>query len=202
MLDSRLRSLIDPPLESIARSLSSRGIGADQITLAGGVLGVAAAIAVAGRHWMPALALFLAGRLLDGLDGAVARQTAPTDRGGFLDITVDFVVYAAMPLAFAVADPAANALAAAGLLAAIIVNGTAFLGFAVMAARRGIETRAQGAKSLYYLAGLAEGGETVLFYAAFCLWPDAFAPLATVFAVLCLVSGIARLVMGWAMLKG
>ncbi len=54
-----------------------------------------------------------ASRLADGLDGELARVTAPTDRGAFLDITLDFLFYASVPLAFAWADPAANALAAA-----------------------------------------------------------------------------------------
>lgn len=63
-----------------------------------------------------ATAIFLS-RLCDALDGAVARQGQPTDAGGFLDITLDFLFYASIPLAFAVADPGANALAAAVLLA-------------------------------------------------------------------------------------
>ena len=53
-----------------------------------------------------ALLLFILNRLFDGLDGAVARATRRTDRGGFLDIVFDFAVYGAVPLAFALREPA------------------------------------------------------------------------------------------------
>jgi phosphatidylglycerophosphate synthase len=200
MLDARIRPHIDPPLAAMARRIVAAGFGADQITIAGAALGCLAAAAVAAGAFLAALCLFLAGRLLDGLDGAVARLTRPTNRGGFLDIALDFVVYAAMPLAFAAHDPAANALPAAALLAGIVVNGAAFLAFAVMAERMKIDTKAQGLKSLYYLGGLAEGSETILFFAAFCLWPAWFGPLALAFAGLCLISGFARIAIGWRLL--
>ncbi len=91
--------------------------------------------AIALQHYVLGLALLLASRLADGLDGAVARLTQPTDRGAFLDITLDFLFYASIPLAFAIADPAANALPAAVLLAAFIGTGSSFLAFAVLAAQ-------------------------------------------------------------------
>ena len=72
----------------------------------------------------PSLPLLL-NRALDGLDGALARLSRVTDRGAFLDIGLDFVFYAAIPLAFAVSDPAANALAAAVLLAAFSARAPA-----------------------------------------------------------------------------
>lgn len=201
MLDARIRPLIDPPLDWLARRIAAAGIGADAITVAGAGLGVLAALAIAVGAMLGGLVLFLVGRLLDGLDGAVARQTAPTNRGGFLDIALDFIVYAAIPLAFAVHAPAANALAAACLLGGFLINGSAFLAFAVLAERLRLETQAQGLKSLYYIAGLAEGGETILAFTAFCLCPGWFAPLAFAFAALCLVSGLARIVMAWRLLS-
>ena len=201
MLDGRLRGLIDPPLDRIAIGLAATGIDADQVTVAAALLGVAGAGLVAIGYPLCGLSAFLAGRLLDGLDGAVARRTKPTERGAFLDIALDFVVYAAFPLAFAAVDPAANALAACALLAGFLVNGTSFLAFAAVASRLGLETRAQGRKSIYYLGGLAEGGETILFFAAFCLLPGSFAPLALVFAALCLVSGLGRIAGAALMLK-
>lgn len=201
MFDARIRPLINPPLNAVARRLAAMGIGADQITIAGAVLGGAAAIAIVGGAELIGLPMFLTGRVLDGLDGAVARQSQPTNRGGFLDIVLDFVVYAAIPVAFAVRDPAANALAAACLLAGFLVNGTAFLALAVMAERLKLETNVQGKKSLYYLSGIAEGSETILVFAAFCLWPTWFAGIAYVFAAMCLVSGVARIAMACKMLS-
>lgn len=193
MLDSRIRPLIDPPLDRCARALAAAGVTANGLTIAGFVLGLAATTAIALGHTLFGGGLFLAGRLADGLDGPVSRQTTSTDLGGYLDIVFDFAVYAAVPLAFALYDPAANALPAAFLLAAIVANGSAFLAFAIMATKRGLETAAQGNKSLYFLAGLAEGTETVLVYTAMCLWPPLFPILATAFASLCVASAIGRI---------
>ncbi|MBS0244871.1 MAG: CDP-alcohol phosphatidyltransferase family protein [Proteobacteria bacterium] len=197
MFDRRLRRWIDPPLDAAGRMLGARGIGADHVTVAGFALGMAAATAIAsGATWL-GLVLVIANRAADGLDGAVARATAPTDRGGFLDITLDFAFYAAIPLAFAVLDSDRNALAAAFLIASFLINGSAFLAFAIIAAKRGLTTNVQGLKAIFYLAGIAEGAETIAVFCGFCVFPQLFPWLASVFAGICLVSGIARLVLSW-----
>ena len=197
MIDAAIRRHIDPPLDAAGRWLARRGVGADTVTIGGFVLGLAAAVAIAMGAVSLGLLLILTNRLADGLDGAVARATKRTDRGGFLDIVLDFAFYAAVPLGFAVLDPARNALPAAVLLASFYANGAAFFAFALMAERRRLTTTAQGVKSLYYLAGLAEGTETVIAFMAFCLYPSAFPILALVFAVLCAASATARVVLGW-----
>jgi phosphatidylglycerophosphate synthase len=200
VLDATIRRHIDPPLDAAGRWLAGRGIGADAVTVIGFLLGAAGAAAIALGNVTVGLVLILANRLADGLDGAVARATRRTDRGGFLDIVLDFAFYAAVPLGFAALDPARNALAAAVLLASFLANGAAFFAFALMAERRGLATRAQGAKSLYYLAGLAEGTETIIAFVAFCLFPSAFPLLACAFAALCAVSATARVALAWRML--
>ena len=193
MLDTTVRRLIDRPLDAAGRRLARRGVSADAITIGGFALGMAAAAAVAAGAFAAALVLLALNRLADGLDGAVARHTQPTDRGGYLDITLDFVFYGAFPLAFALHDPDANALAAAVLLASFYANGSAFLAFAAIAARRGWTTARQGRKSIYFLAGLAEGTETILVFALFCLFPRAFWAIALAFAGVCFVSAAARI---------
>jgi phosphatidylglycerophosphate synthase len=135
--------------------------------------------------------------LCDGLDGAVARQTSPTDAGGFLDITLDFLFYASIPLAFAVANPTDNALPAAVLLAAFIGTGTSFLAFAVLAAKRDLADLKTPDKSFYFLGGLTEATETLAFFAAMCVWPTHFSVLAYIFASLCAFTTITRIVWGW-----
>lgn len=193
MFDARLRPLIDPPLNAAGRWLAARGVSADLVTWAGFAIGMAGCAAAALERFWLAFALVALSRLADGLDGAVARATRPSDRGGFLDIVLDFVFYGALPAAFALADPAANALAATLVLLAYYANGAAFLAFAAIAARRGLETEAQGRKSFYYLAGLTEGAETIAVMLAWCAFPQAFAPIAYVFAGLVAVSAAARI---------
>lgn len=201
MLDARVRRWIDPPLDATGRLLARARIGADEVTLTAFVFGMMGAVSIAFNHMPAALALILIGRLLDGLDGAIARATRPTDRGGFLDIALDFIFYGSVPLAFAVLDPYRYALPAAVLIASFYANGAVFLAFGIMAAKRGLETKDQGQKSLYYMAGLAEGTETILVFVAVCLFPAAFPWIALLFAVVCYLSAIARLVLAWRALK-
>lgn len=201
MLDRTVLKLLSPWLDRAAAGLVRRGVGADSVTLIGFGLGAVAALAIASGATLTGLGFVALSRLADGLDGPVARQTRPTDRGAFLDIALDFVFYASVPLAFAWADPARNALPAAVLLAAFIGTGSSFLAFAALAERRGLRNLALPDKGLYYLGGLTEGTETLLCFAAMCLWPGQFPILAGVFAALCVLTWVARLHAGWTLLR-
>jgi phosphatidylglycerophosphate synthase len=197
MLDRRAQAVLAPALDAAARWLARRGVSADAVTIAGFLVGIAAAAAIALGAPLIGLALLLTSRLCDGLDGALARLTQPTDRGAFLDITLDFLFYASIPLAFAIADPASNALAAAVLLTAFIGTGSSFLAFASLAGARGLRSLQHPDKGLYYLGGLTEATETLLCFALMCLLPQWFAPIAFGFAFLCALTVATRLVAGW-----
>jgi phosphatidylglycerophosphate synthase len=197
MLDRVALKITKPAVHSAATWLAARGVTANQVTLAGFGFGIAAAVMIAVGFAGAAMLPLLLNRVLDGIDGALARLTRPTERGAFLDIALDFVFYAAIPLAFAVQDPAANALAAAVLLAAFLATGTSFLAFAVIAEKRGLKSTGYPAKSFYYLGGLTEGTETIACFLAMCAWPQHFAVIAGVYALLCAVTATTRLFAGW-----
>ena len=197
MLDRFALAVLKPAVDAAAARLAARSVTADQVTLAGFGLGMLAALMIASGHSLGALLPLLANRALDGVDGALARISGTSERGAYLDISLDFVFYAAVPLAFAIQAPDANALAAAVLLAAFVVTGTSFLAFAVMAEKRGLKSTAYPSKSFYYLGGLTEGTETILCFLAMCLWPQHFATLAYVYAVLCALTSATRLYAGW-----
>lgn len=201
MLDRAALRLLAPPIGALARTLVRAGIGADAVTFTGFAIGLAGALAIAMQHYGAGLALVLLSRLCDGLDGAVARLTTPSDRGAFLDITLDFLFYASVPLAFAVADPGANALPAAVLLAAFIGTGSSFLAFSALAGKRGLQSSAYPTKGLYYLGGLTEATETLICFALMCLFPARFALWAYAFAALCGLTIVSRLWAGWRILK-
>ncbi|MGB5624514.1 MAG: CDP-alcohol phosphatidyltransferase family protein [Woeseiaceae bacterium] len=192
MLDTVMRPLINRPLNSAGRFLAHRGVGANAVTLAGLVIGLLAALAIGTGYFALAFALIVVNRVTDGLDGAVARASTPTDRGGYLDIVVDYVFYGSIPFAFAVIDPAHNAIPAAALLAGFCLTCASFLTFATIAAKRGLETETHGKKSFFYSSGLVEGTETIAFFLAMTAMPQWFPVLAWVFAALCVLTAIQR----------
>ena len=173
----------------------------DQVSLAGFALGMLGVVMVATENYTVALLLLLLNRIADGLDGEVARLKLQTDAGGFLDITLDFIFYASFPLGFAFADPAANALPAAILVASFVGTGASFLAFSSMAEKRNIQHPDFAYKSFYYLNGLAEGSETIICFVLMCLLPAYFPVIAGLFAFICVLTTINRVVFGYKTLK-
>lgn len=192
MFDSRLRPLIDPPLRMIAGVLARTGLTANQMSIVGLVCAAGAALAVVFGLFAVAFVLVALNRVADGLDGALARRLGPTELGGYYDIVFDFWFYGAIPLAFALHDPAANAVAAAVLIASFYANGATFLAFSALAPGQGLKTEAQGRKAIYYFAGLAEGFETIVVFLAMCAFPRWFFAIAFGFAAICFLSAAVR----------
>lgn len=202
MIDRFALKLLRPVTDGAAKYLARFGITADQATLIGFGFGMVAALLIGlGHTWIAILPLLL-NRALDGLDGALARLSKATNRGAFLDISLDFVFYAAVPLAFAFCDPASNPLPAAVLLASFLGTGTSFLAFAVIAEKRGLKSTAYPSKSFYYLGGLTEGTETIACFLAMCIWPQHFAIIAYVYAGMCAITTLTRLIAGWQVFGG
>ena len=173
--------------------------GSAAISLRGGGIGILAIPLLAAQYYIAALVVILLNRVADGIDGAVARASAAprgngaTDFGGYLDIVLDFIFYAGVVFGFALADPA-NGAAASLLLFSFIGTASTFLAFSALAAKRGLSTAARGRKSIYYLGGLAEGGETIVFLCLFTLWPAWFAVFAVIFSAMCWVTIVCRIV--------
>jgi len=195
MLDGWARRRIDPAIERLALLVARTGVSANAVTLAAFAVGALAGVAIALEHFLVGLVLIALSRIGDGLDGAVARIRGKTDYGGYLDIVLDFFFYGAIPLGFALADPAANAPAAAVLVFSFYVNGASFLAFAILAERRGLESTARGEKSIFFTTGLAEATETIAVFVLACLFPGWFPVLAYVFAAVCFYTALSRIVL-------
>ena len=191
MFDSRLRPIIDPPLNALGARMARIGLTANQVTLAGGAVGIGAGVAIGFQYYLPGLVLLLFSRLFDGLDGAIARATKQTDFGGYLDIVSDFAFYIAVPIGFGFAAPA-NLPFALILVGSFTLTGISFLAYAVMAAKKGMETEAHGKKSFFYNTGLAEGTETITAFVLMCLFPQYFAIIAAIYSAMCLITVIQR----------
>lgn len=196
MFDAALRHIIDPPLNVVGTKIAACGISANSVTLAGFAIGLCAIPLIAVESYWLALLLILLNRLFDGLDGAVARHSLLTDFGGYLDIVCDFIFYAAVIFAFALARPE-NALAAAFLIFSFIGTASTFLTYAIMAEKHKVTTSIRGQKSLYYLGGVAEGGETLLAMVLICGFPGYFSVIAIVFGLMCWITTGTRVYAAW-----
>lgn len=193
MFDSVARRLIDPPLNSVARRLAAFGMGANTLTIAGGICALGVIGALALEWYLVAASLIVLNRLADGLDGAVARIKGPTDYGGYLDIVFDFLFYNGVVFGFVLANPQTNGVPGAFLMLSFVGTGITFLTFAILAAKRGVSTSVRGKKSFYYVGGLTEGTETIIAVLSMCIWPDYFAVIAWVFGAACWVTTLTRL---------
>ena len=192
MLDPLLRRWIDPSLNRAGAWLARRDVSANTVSLAGLAVGLVTVPLLAWQQYHAGLAVIVLNRLMDGLDGAIARHKGTTRFGGYLDIMCDMGFYAAVPLGFALARPD-NALWAAVLLASFVCTASSFLGRAVLAAQRGEpDDGARGRKSFFHAAGIVEGTETIVAFVLFCLFPQAFPWLAGIFAGLCFWTAVAR----------
>jgi len=201
MLDRYLHPLLKPPLQSTARVVSRLGVSADQVTVAGFVIGLLAVPFIILNLYALALLCIVINRIADGIDGELARLGHPSDAGGFLDITLDFIFYQAVVFAFGLADPA-NTFWALLLMLSFVGTGVSFLAFAVMAEKHQISSVHYPNKSLHYLNGLAEGTETIAVFVAFCLWPEYFPWIAGVFATICFVTTASRIRFAYVTLRG
>jgi phosphatidylglycerophosphate synthase len=189
MFDIWLRRRIDPALDRIAAAAVNAGLSANMLTIAGAVLGLGAAWAVSDGQFGAGITLIGANRLCDGLDGAVARRTAPTAWGGYLDSIADYVFYVAVPIGFAYAD-ADNLWPILLLVSSYVLTAVSFLALAAILSGRDM---GHGQKSFTYTSGLIEGGETIAAYVAMCLLPQHVAVIATSLAVLCVITVLQRL---------
>ncbi len=213
LLDAQLRRILDAPLTQAARWADVRWITPDRVTLAGLGFGLLSAAAAALQLWPLALALWVFSRLLDGVDGALARlrnsRSTPSrtahpvnGAGGFLDIVADFTCYGSAVVGVAIG--ATTGFDAPWwpflvVLFAYYVNGTAFLAFSSIAERTGRQ-RDDG-RSLSFIGRIAEGGETILVHSLWLILPQWSWQIAVVWAVVVLLSAGQRVVSGYRALR-
>ncbi len=198
MFDQYLRGLKDRLLNPVARALGP-GLHPNAITWLACGAGIASALAVMGERLGLALGFWLVNRALDGLDGTQARVHGRESHfGAYLDIVLDFVVYAAIPVAI-VAAGQSDTLALAGvlLLGSFYVNAASWMYLAALLEMRREGSAARGERTTITMPpGIVAGTETIIFYTLFFLLPSYQAALFTVMAVLVLANVAQRL--SWA----
>ena len=197
MLDHRLLPFSEFLLRPVAKYLAEKKVTANSITVFGFIIGIFSLPLIAFGFFKLAILTIIFNRVLDGLDGLVARMNGISDRGAFLDISLDFIFYASIPLAFGLYDPTKNSLYTCILLFSFFGTGSTFLAFSIMAERRKISSSLFSSKGFYYLGGLMEGTETIIFILLMCMFPNYFPVLALSFSFLCVISTCIRMKIAW-----
>ncbi len=199
MLDERLRRAYTPWADAAAARLARVGLRPGHVTLAGLLAGLGAVGAILLDAPIVAVSLWLLNRLLDGLDGPLARRLGSSDLGGFLDFGADLVVYASIPAALGAADPALR-LSLLVLVAAFYANAGMHLTLSGVLEKRDAAGNRSG-RSILLLPGVAEGFETIVAYALLVGLPSMRVTIAWSLAAIMLLAIVQRLHQGIVLLR-
>ena len=192
MFDRQIQNFTQKPLQYIAK-LFLKFISPNQMTLIGFGFGILMCISIVIDQYLIGIVFLSLNRLCDGLDGAMARLTAPTPLGGYLDIVLDFLVYGGFVLSFGITDQN-NTFLSMVLLFCYIGTGTTFLAKAAILPSLSRQNQINDIpKSFFYTVGLVEGSETIVFMILCFLFPNMFVFLSSIFIFLCLITIVIRI---------
>lgn len=191
MFDDSIRPLFARLVTPAGRALSSWGVTPTVITWAGFALAGAGAAAIAsGFRWV-GLGFWLLSRIVDGLDGVVARVSGRQSAfGGYLDITLDMAAYSLMVVAFAHVHPQPPLLWQA-ILVGYVLTITTTLALS-SAAERAARTLTAGNRTFQFTRGIAEAGETTVVYALWVVFPSLLVPVGWTWCVLLVATAAQR----------
>ena len=197
MFDRSIQRLIQKPLSFLGKFLL-KIFQPNHITFIGFFFGIMMCFLIFIHSYFLAILFLFLNRLCDGLDGVMARQTSPSPLGAYLDIILDFIIYAAFVLVFSLENEI-NLLTGVLLLFSYICTGTTFLTQAIIQPQLDYSQQQDNVedeipKSFIYASGLIEGTETIFFMFLCLIMPKAFPILGFLFSVMCLITAIARVI--------
>ena len=193
MFDRQIQKFTQKPLKYIAK-LFLKFISPNQMTFIGFSFGVLMCLFIIIDQYLIAMIFLFLNRLSDGLDGAMARLQTPTPLGGYLDIVLDFLIYGGFVLSFGITEQN-NSLLSMVLLFCYIGTGCTFLAkAALLPSLINQNLNEEIPKSFHYAVGLVEGTETIIFMFLCLLFPGLFIYLASIFALLCLITIVFRII--------
>jgi len=196
MFDSIIRDAKERFQEPLANKLLY--VHPTMVTILAFVVGLVGAALIIEQHYIFALIVWLLNRILDGFDGTLARvQQRQSDLGGYIDILLDFAIYAIIPVALVIANPSPNNyLALAFLLSTFYVNAASWMYLSGILEKRGHTQPSNQYTTVNMPVGLIAGTETVVFYCIFILFADQLTFLFATMGILIIVTVIQRLI--WA----
>ncbi|MBI3163952.1 MAG: CDP-alcohol phosphatidyltransferase family protein [Chloroflexi bacterium] len=195
MFDTPLRHFKDRAGAPLAKRM--RRISPMFISILALAVGLLAAYAAFKGQYLWAFACWIFNRVLDGLDGLIARlHNGQSDFGGYVDILTDFIVYAALPIGLAAGLPSSDRyLTLAFLLAAFYVNAASWMYLSAILEKR-VSHSPETQTTIVMPAGIIGGFETIIAYGVFILFPTYITILFSIFAALVFLTTIQRLI--WA----
>lgn len=195
MFDEVVRRELPAWLAPSARVVARLGVTPNSVSLAGALLGVMAGVLVARNHATIGIVLWLLSRVLDGLDGILARQSGTTSAfGGYLDITLDMAAYSAMLMGFALIHPEGGWVWSMVLVGYLMVTTTT-LALSSLLEKLQVLRGASNNRSLQFTPGFAEAGETTVVYVLLVLAPSWAVPIAWVWTAVCFATVIQRTIL-------
>ncbi|MDA3939994.1 MAG: CDP-alcohol phosphatidyltransferase family protein [Spirochaetia bacterium] len=174
MLDKNLRPLKERILLPLAHVVS-KYFSPDQISIIAFSFGLVSCLLIILNHLYLALTFWLLNRIIDGLDGTVARISGrQTDWGGYLDMMLDFIIYALIPiaLAFCVNNGAVIYITLSIMLGVFYINSASWMYLSAILGKKALQTEKKELTSVNMPTGLIEGTETIVLYSLFFFFPN------------------------------
>ena len=191
MIDAHLNKILKPVLEAVAKKLLNFNINPNSISFIGFFFGVCSFFSIVNTMFFLAFIFLCLNRILDGLDGALARLTKETDIGAFYDIVLDFLFYCLFPLSFIFLD-IENSYSICFLLFSFVATQTTFLASAWIVEKNKLSISNGQKKSFYYAGGITEGFETIVCFMMMLFFYDFINYIAYIFGILCWITFITR----------
>jgi len=195
MFDTSLRRFKDQVGTPLAKHMSR--VSPTLISMLGLAIGLFATYMAFRGQYLWALGLWILNRILDGLDGLIARlHEKQSDFGGYVDILTDFIIYAALPIGLVAGSPSNERyLALAFLLAAFYVNSASWMYLAAILEKHAAHS-SDTQTTIVMPAGLIGGFETLVAYGIFLLLPSHITILFYTLAALVFITTLQRII--WA----
>ena len=195
MFDSSLRRFKDRVGTPLAQRMSR--VSPMFISMLALVVGLLATYAAYKGQYIWAFAFWILNRILDGLDGLIARlHDRQSDFGGYVDILTDYIVYASLPIGLVAGSPSIERyLALAFMLASFYVNTASWMYLAAILEKRAAHDP-DTQTTIVMPVGIIGGFETIIAYGIFLLFPAHITILFSIFATLVFITIIQRLI--WA----
>ena len=185
MIETYLRSRVQPFFDTIGTCFTALHISANSITLLAFITGLCAALCIASTYLKSALCLLILSGLLDMLDGTVARLNGTKHNfGAYCDLISDRMVEAAVIIGFAWLHPE-HIFAYLLFFAAVMLHFSTFV-------TAGALFPNMSAKSMHYDASIVERAEAFMIFFAMLIWPYLIFELLMTLNIIIFVAGTTR----------